>query len=112
MIPASMAACSRRRGHSNMRAVRLGSAGFVGAADVTRCRVLEIGCAVGRNIIPMAQTLPNSTFLGIDLSPKQIEIGQHVVRQLNLSNIELRTQDAGEALLGQVRANARKEQSG
>src|SRR4051812_32362535 len=65
----------------------------VAAPDVTRCRVLEIGCAIGRNLIPMAQTLPNSTFLGIDLSPRQIEIGQGTVRKLGLTNIELRTQD-------------------
>jgi len=68
-------------------------AGFAGAADVTRCRVLEIGCAIGRNLIPMAQTLPGSTFVGIDLSPKQIEIGKRTVSELGLANIELRVRD-------------------
>lgn len=60
---------------------------------VTRCRVLEIGCAIGRNLIPMASALPGSTFLGIDLSPRQIETGLSLVRQLGLNNIELRCQD-------------------
>src|SRR5262245_17606415 len=35
---------------------------------VERCRVLELGCANGANMIPMAFGLPESTFVGIDLS--------------------------------------------
>ncbi|MGH8852417.1 MAG: hypothetical protein ACREYD_15615 [Casimicrobiaceae bacterium] len=41
------------------------------AADVGRCRLLEIGCAAGGNLIPLAASLPDSTFVGIDLSPVQ-----------------------------------------
>ena len=61
--------------------------------SVTSCRVLEIGCAVGRNLLPMAQGLPGSRFLGIDLSPMQIEIGNARVGKLGLPNVELRCQD-------------------
>jgi len=57
---------------------------------VERCRVLELGCAGGGNLVPMAMTLPESTFLGIDLSPRQIAMGQEVVDALGLTNIELR----------------------
>lgn len=59
-------------------------------ASVQHCRVLEIGCAVGGNLIPMAQTLPESYFLGIDISPKQIQAGQETITELGLSNIELK----------------------
>ncbi len=38
------------------------------APPVDHCRVLEIACAGGGNIIPMAQELPGSHFVGIDLS--------------------------------------------
>src|SRR5438045_9637513 len=38
-----------------------------------RCRVLELGCASAGNLIPMASALPESTFVGIDLSRRQIE---------------------------------------
>jgi cyclopropane fatty-acyl-phospholipid synthase-like methyltransferase len=55
------------------------------------CRVLEIGCSTGSNLIPMALTHPGSRFVGIDLSPRQIETGQDIVRALGLTNIELRT---------------------
>lgn len=59
-------------------------------APVDNCRVLELGCASGGNLIPMALSLPGSRFLGIDLSPRQIADGQAVVRSLGLTNIELR----------------------
>ncbi|MBI3408951.1 MAG: methyltransferase regulatory domain-containing protein [Planctomycetes bacterium] len=59
-------------------------------APVGNCRVLELGCATGGNLIPMALTLPGSQFVGIDLSPKQIATGQETVDALRLKNIELR----------------------
>jgi methyltransferase-like protein/cyclopropane fatty-acyl-phospholipid synthase-like methyltransferase len=45
---------------------------------------------MGANLIPMAESLPESTFVGIDLSGHQIEIGQQQIKRLGLSNIELR----------------------
>lgn len=58
-------------------------------AAVENCRVLELGCATGGNLIPMAATLPDSHFVGIDLSPRQIAEGQKLVDALGLSNIRL-----------------------
>ena len=63
------------------------------AENVESCRVLEIGCASGSNLIPMAEQLPGSGFVGIDLSERQIETGSSIVRELELANIELRCQD-------------------
>jgi methyltransferase-like protein len=60
------------------------------AAAPSRCRVLELGCAGGGNLIPMAYGLPQSQFVGIDLSQRQIADGQAVIKRLELSNIELR----------------------
>jgi methyltransferase-like protein len=57
---------------------------------VDRCRVLELGCASGGNLIPMAVGLPNSQFVGIDLSRRQIGDGQQTVAALGLRNIELK----------------------
>ncbi len=56
----------------------------------TRCRVLELGCADGGNLLPMAFRFPESHFVGIDLSPIQIEIGRKSIATLSLTNFELR----------------------
>jgi len=57
---------------------------------IGECRVLELGCAGGGNIIPMAVDLPDSRFLGIDLSEYQIGQGQEVIAELGVDNIQLR----------------------
>ncbi len=62
-------------------------------AAIDDCRVLEIGCAAGGNIIPMAESLPGSQFVGVDLSKKQIERGQLNIDALGLTNIELKYMD-------------------
>src|SRR3954462_531886 len=62
----------------------------IAPAAPARCRVLELGCAAGGNIIPMALADPGSKFVGIDLSARQIADAQATARQLNLSNIDLR----------------------
>src|SRR5438128_2655913 len=51
--------------------------------------VLEIGCADGGNLVPLAVVYPESTLVGIDLSQVQIAEGQETVRALGLTNIEL-----------------------
>ena len=62
------------------------------AAPADHCRVLELGCSDGTNLIPMAATLPESRFVGIDLSERQISDGQKVVEALE--SAQHRTQGA------------------
>ena len=57
-----------------------------------QARILELGCAAGGNLIPMAYSAPQSHCVGIDLSAKQIEDGLKTVDALCLKNIELRHQ--------------------
>jgi SAM-dependent methyltransferase len=59
-------------------------------APVDRCRVLELGCGLGGNLLPMAYELPDSEFIGIDLSAPTIARGASNVARLGLSNISLR----------------------
>jgi 2-polyprenyl-3-methyl-5-hydroxy-6-metoxy-1,4-benzoquinol methylase len=68
-------------------------AGGFDAPPVARCRVLELGCAGGGNILPMAAHLPEARFVGIDLSPVQIDAGIAAARTLRLTNVELRAMD-------------------
>src|SRR5215471_9062546 len=58
-----------------------------------RCRVLELGCGDGGNLIPLAYQYPDSAFVGIDLSARAIETGRKTVADLALRNIELRPLD-------------------
>jgi methyltransferase-like protein/SAM-dependent methyltransferase len=58
--------------------------------DLRRARVLELGCADGGNLVPMAAEIPEGRFLGIDLSPRQIEDGRERLKALGIGNVELR----------------------
>jgi methyltransferase-like protein/cyclopropane fatty-acyl-phospholipid synthase-like methyltransferase len=55
--------------------------------------ILELGCASGGNIIPMAMQMPASRVVGVDLSSKQIAEGQATINALGLKNISLRADD-------------------
>lgn len=57
-------------------------------ASPLSCRVLEIGCAEGRNLIPIAAGLPGSRFVGLDLSARHIEVARSSSAALGLGNIE------------------------
>ena len=60
------------------------------ASSPDRCRILELGCAEGGNLLPLALALPGSTFIGVDLSRTQIQIGQKFQAELGVANLELR----------------------
>ena len=70
------------------------------APDVATARVLEIGCASGGHLLPLAAALPQAKFFGVDLSPAQIAAGETRRQQLGLANVELRAasfEELGEA---------------
>jgi SAM-dependent methyltransferase len=58
-------------------------------APIPNCRVLELGCGVGGNIIPMAYQNPKSQFVGIDLSGEAVSAGQKRIDALALKNVLL-----------------------
>lgn len=58
-------------------------------APVERCRVLELGCSTGGNLFPLAEALPHASFVGVDLSERQIETGRKVASALGLNNLRL-----------------------
>jgi methyltransferase-like protein/predicted nicotinamide N-methyase len=57
--------------------------------DIRNCRVLELGAADGSNLIPMACALPQSRFVGIDLSQRHVQAGEETIAALGLANMEL-----------------------
>ena len=47
-----------------------------GPRAVERCRVLELGCGDGGNVIPMAYALPEAEFVGLDLNAAAVARGR------------------------------------
>jgi SAM-dependent methyltransferase len=78
---------------------RLAAAGILYGmqpAKVESCRVLELGCGNGSNLISHAYGLPNAKFVGIDLSQIHIEQANTAAKELDLTNIEFRKMDVME----------------
>lgn len=65
-------------------------------APVEHCRVLELGCGDGANMIPMALQLPGSQFLGVDLAACPLRKGRQQIAELGLANIQLEEADVME----------------
>ncbi len=61
----------------------------VAAPDAATARVLEIGCASGGHLIPLAAAWPRARFLGVDISPVQIAAGRERIARAGLANIAL-----------------------
>jgi methyltransferase-like protein/trans-aconitate methyltransferase len=61
--------------------------------SINRCRVLELACGVGSNLIGMASQLPESEFVGLDLARRPIASGQAFLAELGLRNISLHSMD-------------------
>ncbi|MDD2943280.1 MAG: class I SAM-dependent methyltransferase [bacterium] len=59
----------------------------------SQANVLEVGCAEGRNLFPLAVRYPKAKFLGIDLSSKQIAVAEDRRKKLDLDNISFLVQD-------------------
>lgn len=59
------------------------------AAPFSGCRVLELGCAAGGNLLPMAIENPQGRFVGVDLSGRSLAEARAAVGELGLANVEL-----------------------
>jgi SAM-dependent methyltransferase len=62
-------------------------------APVERCRVLEVGCGDGGNLIPMAYALPHSRFAGVDLARTALRRAEATAKALRLENVRLAAAD-------------------
>jgi len=71
------------------RLAMLGKLFGLSPKTVNSCRVLELGCASGGNLIPLAARYPESHFVGIDFSEVQTQKAKETIKALSLSNIEI-----------------------
>ncbi|MEW5966088.1 MAG: class I SAM-dependent methyltransferase [Pseudomonadota bacterium] len=59
------------------------------APDPARARILELGCAQGGNLIPLAWRWPECACVGVELSKVQAQAGADFVAQLGLPNVRI-----------------------
>jgi len=57
------------------------------------CRVLEVGCGDGGNLVPMAYGLPGSTFVGIDLAGEAIQAARAFAQRAGVANVTFEALD-------------------
>ncbi len=63
------------------------------APDPSRARILELGCAQGGNLIPLAWRWPASECVGVELSRVQAEAGAAFIQALGLPNVRIQHGD-------------------
>jgi SAM-dependent methyltransferase len=73
--------------------------GLAACPDPERARVLELGCASGGNLLPLAARWPMARFLGVDLSARQIADGNRRIQYFQLENVTLRQADLADLQL-------------
>lgn len=59
------------------------------APDPARARILELGCAQGGNLIPLAWRWPGCECVGVELSRVQAQAGADFVARLGLPNVRI-----------------------
>ncbi len=65
--------------------------------DAARARVLELGCASGGNLIPLAVRFPEARFVGVDLSAGHVTVANERIAKLGIRNIDVRQGDISKA---------------
>jgi len=65
-------------------------------APVATCRVLELACGDGTNLLPVAAALPNATFVGIDFAARPVARAQRMASDLGLANVRVLQRDLRE----------------
>lgn len=61
----------------------------VNSAPAESCRVLELGCAGGGNILPLAWYQPGCTVVGVELAHGHVCEANALIKELNLKNAQV-----------------------
>ncbi len=85
--------------HVAMHPSKLGAIGRLlgmAVASPRACRMLEVGCGDGLQLLALAQAYPGSRFVGVDLSANAIARGESMRSALGLDNLQLVAADLAE----------------
>jgi len=69
------------------RLATLGTLLGIEVAPIATCRVLELACGDGANLVPIAATLPAATVVGFDFAARPIARAQRMIGELGLANV-------------------------
>ena len=61
--------------------------------DPEHCRVLEIGCSDAGNLLAMAELAPASSYVGIDLDTRAIDLARDRIERWGVGNVEVHALD-------------------
>ena len=61
--------------------------------EIERCRVLELGCGDGTNLLSIAYTMPESRCVGVDLAASRIEEARDYAHTVGITNAEFHRLD-------------------
>jgi SAM-dependent methyltransferase len=82
--------------HAQLHPDRIGTVAWlfgIDAAPAAACSYLELGCGDGGTLLALAYALPGSRFVGFDLAPTVVARANEVIRDLGLTNVEVRVGD-------------------
>lgn len=75
------------------RLAAIGRLHGLASASPAQCRLLEIGCGDGLQLLTLALAYPQAQFVGVDMSQTAIARGEAMRQQLGLSNLQLHAAD-------------------
>ena len=58
-------------------------------APMGTARVLELACGDGMNLVPIASTLPDATFVGFDVAGRPVARAQRMIHELGVRNVRV-----------------------
>lgn len=70
------------------------------ATPLARARVLELGCADGGNLIPLAWYWPGAQCVGIDLGEQHVADGNALIETLGIANVQILHRSISDDLSG------------
>ncbi len=89
-------ALSHPETHPGVIAAAARCSGVTAPALPDSCGLLEIGCASGHNLLPLAASFPESSFVGIDFSDTAILRARRHAEALGLDNVTFEHADLKE----------------
>lgn len=78
---------------------------YLARADVEGKRILDFGCGAGASTVIMAKMYPGTTFIGVELDEKRIQVAKRIAQERGLTNIEFLTSPSGDTLPESVMAS-------